>query len=87
MTDTKIKVDLPKPGSKVTTYHVDGKAYPVSHPYYLGSCDKCGWIGSTEQCGGDEDVVCPQCHSTGADCGQISNAAEDAERKAMSASQ
>jgi hypothetical protein len=81
-----IGVDLAKPGSEFTVYTIAGTAYPVRHPYYLGSCDKCGWIGSTELCGGDEDVVCPECYSVGADCGKIadaaSDAASDAERRA-----
>lgn len=85
--DIAIGVDLAKPGSDLTVYSIDGKHYPVRHPYYLGSCDNCGWIGSTELCGEDEDVICPQCYSTGADCGDVAMAASDAERKAMSASQ
>lgn len=77
-----VTVDLAKPGSDLSVYSIDGRHYPVRHPYYLGSCDRCGWIGSTEQCGGDEDVVCPHCYATGADCGAVALAASDAERKA-----
>ena len=44
----------------------------VNDRYYLASCDKCGWIGSSEQCGGDdEDVCCPECYEVGADCGKV----------------
>ena len=84
MHEVEIGVDLAKPGSDTTVYTINGKQYPVRHPYYLASCDKCGFIGSTELCGGgDEDVVCPTCYSTGADCGVISAAASDAERAAL----
>lgn len=51
----------------------------VREPYYLGSCDKCGWVGSTELCGtdsfgDDSDVYCPRCHASGADCGKVAAA-------------
>jgi hypothetical protein len=42
----------------------------VREPYYLASCDGCGWIGSSEECGGgEEDCCCPKCYRPGADCG------------------
>lgn len=48
-------------------------------PYYLASCDKCGWIGSSERCGADafgddSDVYCPRCFASGADCGMVADA-------------
>jgi hypothetical protein len=47
-------------------------SFDVREPYYLASCDACGWIGSTEQCPpSDEDAICPRCLSSGADCGQV----------------
>lgn len=47
-------------------------SFDVREPYYLASCDRCGWVGSTEQCsGGEEDVVCPRCYTSGADCGSV----------------
>lgn len=37
---------------------------PVRKRYYLTECRDCGWIGSSEQCDGDdESVVCPVCYS------------------------
>jgi hypothetical protein len=40
--------------------------------YYLASCDACGWVGSTELCPHDEeDVICPRCFTSGADCGTV----------------
>lgn len=48
-------------------------SFDVRDPYYLASCDGCGWVGSSEACGTDEadDVFCPRCHRSGADCGKI----------------
>jgi len=48
----------------------------VNDRYYLASCDKCGWIGSSEHCGtdcwgDDSDVYCPECHAAGADGGKV----------------
>lgn len=48
----------------------------VREPYYLASCDACGWVGSSELCGtdsfgDDSDVYCPRCQSSGADCGEV----------------
>jgi hypothetical protein len=51
----------------------------VREPYYLASCDGCGWIGSSEECGtdwgggDDSDVYCPKCHRPGADCGKFAD--------------
>ena len=79
----RIGVDLAKPGSEVTVYTVHGKHYAVRDGYYLASCDKCGWVGSSEDCGTDEadDVFCPTCHAGGADCGTIALSAEVEERR------
>lgn len=54
-------------------------SFDVREPYYLASCDKCGWVGSTELCGtdsfgDDSDVYCPRCHAPGADCGKVAEA-------------
>lgn len=69
-----------------TIYTINGVSYPVRPTFYLASCDKCGWIGSSEECGvdsgDDSDVYCPSCGSSGADCGKISEQADDAERLA-----
>jgi len=48
----------------------------VNEPYYLASCDHCGWVGSSEHCGSSDadDVHCPRCHSAGADCGMVAAA-------------
>lgn len=79
----RIGVDLAKPGSELTVYSIEGKRYPVRPRYYLASCDHCGWIGSSEDCGAspDDDVFCPQCHEVGADCGKVALSAEVVERK------
>jgi hypothetical protein len=38
---------------------------PVRARYYITECEHCGWIGSSEQCGGgDNDIVCPVCCSS-----------------------
>jgi len=35
---------------------------PVRARYYITECEHCGWVGSSEQCGGyDDDIVCPVC--------------------------
>lgn len=35
---------------------------PVRARYYMTECEHCGWVGSSEQCGGgDDDIVCPVC--------------------------
>ncbi|PTQ12926.1 hypothetical protein CLG96_01935 [Sphingomonas oleivorans] len=58
----------------------DGREFAVPDPYYLASCDACGWVGSSEECGTDYwgdcgDVFCPKCYSDGADCGQVAETA------------
>lgn len=55
----------------------------VNDRFYLASCDKCGWIGSSQECGtdawgDDSDVYCPECHAPGADFGKAATAIEDA---------
>jgi hypothetical protein len=49
------------------------QVYAAPEPYYLASCDHCGWVGSTEHCSSDEDndVFCPRCHHSGVDCGKV----------------
>lgn len=51
-------------------------SFDVDEPYYLASCDHCGWVGSSELCGSSDadDVHCPRCHSAGADCGKVAAA-------------
>jgi len=51
-------------------------SFEVREPYYLASCDHCGWVGSSELCGTSDadDVHCPRCHSAGADCGKVAAA-------------
>lgn len=74
----------PAPAEPVgrSPYSVDPKytgpvvSFDVTPPYYLASCDKCGWVGSSEHCGtdsglDDSDVYCPRCHASGADCGKV----------------
>ena len=53
--------------------------FETREPYYLASCDYCGWVGSSEHCGSDSfgddsDVYCPRCHASGADCGKVAAA-------------
>lgn len=69
-----------------TIYTVDGVSYAVRPRYYLASCDGCGWIGSSEDCGqdyggDDSDVYCPKCHLAGADCGAVAERAHAVEIK------
>lgn len=46
--------------------------FEVATPFYLGSCDSCGWVGSTELCPPSaEDAICPRCFSSGVDCGKV----------------
>lgn len=56
----------------------DGQIVSVRASYYPASCNKCGWQGSSEDCGTCEadDVYCPKCHASGADCGRAGEAAE-----------
>lgn len=79
-----IGIDLAAEDGERTVYTIDGVSYPVRPQYYLASCDKCGWIGSSEDCSSsiDDDVICPTCYSTGADCGKVATAAEYVERAA-----
>jgi hypothetical protein len=54
-------------------------SFDVSEPFYLASCDHCGWVGSSEHCGtdsfgDDSDVYCPRCSSRGCDMGRIAAA-------------
>ncbi|WP_409788149.1 Lar family restriction alleviation protein [Sphingomonas pseudosanguinis] len=56
----------------------------AERPYYLASCDHCGWVGSSEKCGtdtsgDDSSVYCPRCHLPGADCGKVADAIPAAE--------
>ncbi|GEM_PF-1889645 len=56
-------------------------SFDVQEPYYLASCDKCGWFGSSELCGtdsfgDDSDVYCPRCSASGADCGKVAEKIE-----------
>lgn len=58
----------------------NGQTVRIVGPYYAASCDKCGWQGSSEDCGtdtgfDDSDVYCPDCHQSGADCGKAGEAA------------
>ncbi|WIY54105.1 hypothetical protein O9Z70_06185 [Devosia sp. YIM 151766] len=51
-------------------------SFEVQEPYYLASCDRCGWVGSSERCGtdsfgDDSDVYCPRCFASGVDCGKV----------------
>lgn len=51
-------------------------SFETRDPYYLASCDCCGWVGSSELCGtdsfgDDSDVYCPRCHASGADSGMV----------------
>lgn len=66
------------------TYRIDPAyrgptiSFTYNPPYYLASCDKCGWVGSSEYCGTDKegddsDVYCPRCHAPGADCGKVAD--------------
>lgn len=64
------------------TYRLpSGETYKVNPSYYLASCDQCGWVGSSEDCGtdwgmcDDSEVYCPKCHASGADCGKVAETA------------
>lgn len=51
-------------------------SFEAQEPYYLASCNRCGWVGSSERCGtdsfgDDSDVYCPRCFASGADCGKV----------------
>lgn len=66
---------------ETTTYRLpDGRTFIVPEPYYLASCDGCGWVGSSGECGtdrgfDDSDVYCPKCGKSGADCGTAAESA------------
>jgi len=58
----------------------DGRAFLVRSGFYLASCDHCGWIGSSEECGedrcaDDSDVYCPKCGRPGCDMGKVAETA------------
>ncbi len=73
---------LPAPGevgaraAHIAAYSGPVVSFDVTAPYYLASCDSCGWVGSSELCGtdtgcDDSNVYCPRCDASGADCGKI----------------
>jgi len=73
---------LPAPGevearaAHIAAYSGPVVSFDVTAPYYLASCDSCGWVGSSEHCGtdtgcDDSNVYCPRCDASGADCGKI----------------
>ncbi|CAO4177238.1 hypothetical protein [Methylorubrum extorquens] len=54
---------------------------PVRGRFYLTECEHCGWVGSSEHCGGncgpdDDDIVCPVCCSS--ICGDAPEEADEA---------
>lgn len=52
----------PEPELKIGTSKHD-------NPYYIAQCRSCGWLGSSEDCLGDEESCdCPLCH---ADAGEV----------------
>jgi len=60
----------------IAAYRGPVVSFDVTAPYYLASCDSCGWVGSSEHCGvdtggDDSSVYCPRCEASGADCGKI----------------
>lgn len=56
----------------------DGREFVMADDWYLGSCDNCGWIGSTEECPhSEEDAICPKCYLSGVDCGMIASEAKE----------
>jgi hypothetical protein len=73
------------------TYMTPRGPVVVLPPFYLASCDGCGWIGSSGDCGtdywgDDSDVYCPTCHRSGADCGTYASQVEAQERLTKSKS-
>jgi hypothetical protein len=73
---------MPKPDEKPHDRWriADGRVFSVHPDYYLASCDKCGWVGSSQECGtdywgDDSDVFCPVCYQSGADIGKVAEAA------------
>jgi hypothetical protein len=78
-----------KGGNMAETFSTSRGTVTVNEPYYLASCDKCGWIGSSEQCGSDywgddSDVYCPECFASGADLGKEACAIETAAHRRKS---
>lgn len=69
--------------AKITRYITqDGRGFDIPSPYYLASCDACGWVGSSSECGTDKggddsDVYCPRCGASGADCGEVAENATE----------
>jgi hypothetical protein len=66
-----------------TVYDTPKGPITVKSRFYLASCDGCGWIGSSEQCGvdsggDDSDVYCPECSKSGADLGKAAAEIETA---------
>lgn len=59
----------------------DGRTFVIKGRFYLASCDGCGWVGSSEECGvdfaggDDTDVYCPKCDRSSADCGKVAETA------------
>lgn len=49
----------------------------LSGEWYLASCDHCGWLGPSKECGtdhgigDDSNVYCPKCDRSGADIGKV----------------
>ncbi len=83
MADNKIAVSQTSAIEQDIWTLPDGRMFAVNPDYYLASCDKCGWIGSSEECGddwnlglGDSDVYCPNCGEPGADGGKVSETAQ-----------
>jgi len=60
-------------GATIAFYRGPVLSFEIRPPFYLASCDGCGWVGSSEACGTDEadDVFCPRCFRGGADCGRV----------------
>lgn len=56
----------------------DGRIFLIPDPWYLASCDACGWVGSTEECKPhDEDVICPRCYRGGCDGGAVAESVKE----------
>lgn len=51
--------ERPSPGSAETFVPGEPVFVPV---YYMTRCEHCGWVGSSELCGGtDDEIFCPAC--------------------------
>lgn len=75
MTPEEIRLENLK---QMAAYSGPVVSFDVREPYYLASCNHCGWVGSTELCGtdsygDDSDVYCPRCHASGADSGKVAS--------------